>query len=603
MKNQFVKEYNRYFVRHFLTLSVIIFLLLTLFFLVGLGLLVRQKKGEIKTEQQRKVLSEKYFLEYSLKESVYDLRVITENLFVRDCLTRKNADKKLKGYFDGFVTDLFKQKTNYYQYRFLNDRGMEIFRIGRINENPVIAAPGELQDKSGRYYFVETIKLDKGYVYISPFDLNVEHEKIEKPFRPMIRICIPVFDGMKKIGINVLNYDGTNLFEELRKKINNEAGVSYLINKDGYFLDAPDTLLEWGFMFPAKKEFTTAHVFPVDFQKIKETADGQFESSRGIYTLATVHPFGDLSPKAGECIDGPAYFWKILSFIPRSEMVVTSFIPLDILLLFYAVALFLGLIFAYFYSNIALGKYQTQKKLVESEKNLRVANQTKDRFFSILSHDLKNASGAISSYLDLINKNFSSFSEEEKKMHLTDVTHAASMHTKLLYEILDWARLQQGKVLFNPERLSVEALFSEQKELVELSLKGKELTLDFDLDPGVTVFGDKEMIKTILRNLLNNAIKFSYRNNRIVLCGKRRAERTELRVTDFGTGMREAEQEKLFDLSAKVHQPGTENEEGSGFGLKLVLELVRKNNGSLQVESEPGKGSSFIVILSSGPTN
>ena len=601
MKNQFVKEYNRYFVRHFLTLSVIIFLLLTLFFLVGLGLLVRQKTREIKTEQQRKVLSEQYFLEYTLKESVYDLRVMTENQFVRDCLAGKYTDKKIKNYFNGFLTDLFKQKTNYYQYRFLNEQGMEIFRIGRINGNPVISTPGELQDKIGRYYFVETNKLDNGYVYISPFDLNIEHEKIEKPFRPMIRICIPVFDGTNRIGVNVLNYDGTNLMDELREKISHEAGSSYLINKDGYFLDAPDTLLEWGFMFPAKKEFTTAHVFPADFQKIKETADGQFETSRGIYTLATVYPFGGLSPKAGECIDGRAYSWKILSFIPQSEMAFTSFIPLDILLLFYAVALFLGLIFAYFYSNIALGKYQVQQKLVKSEKDLRIANQTKDRFFSILSHDLKNASGAISSYLDLINKNFESFSEEEKKMHLSDVTHAASMQTKLLYEILDWARLQQGKVIFNPEKLFAEALFSEQKELVELSLKSKELVLDFDLDPGVTVFGDKEMVKTILRNLVNNAIKFSYRDNRIVLSGKRRGERTELRVTDFGTGMRAAEQEKLFDLSAKVHQPGTENEEGSGFGLKLVLELVKKNNGSLQVESEPGKGSSFIVILPAGP--
>ena len=602
MNNQITKEYNRYFIRHFLRLTVIIFLLLTLFFIVGVNFFVRQLKNEIKAEQERKVLSEQYFLEYSLKESVYDLRVMTDNLLFRDILTRKNKNEELKIYLNGLVTDLFSQKANYYQFRFLNNRGMEFFRIERINGNPVITPTEKLQDKSKRYYFRETIKLDRGFIYVSPFDLNVEQEKIEKPFRPMIRICIPVFsESGEKIGINVLNYDGTILLEELQEKTSHEAGASYLVNQDGYFLNAPDTSLEWGFMFPPKKEITIAGVFPHDFQKIKETTAGQFETPDGIYTIATVYPFADLSPKSGECLSGQTYSWKIISFIPLRGTVFTSFIPFDILLLFYAVALFAGLVFAYFYSKIALSKYQAQKELVESEKNLRTANQTKDRFFSILSHDLKNASGAISSYLDLINKNFDSFSQEEKKMHLNDVTHAASLQTKLLYEILDWARLQQGKVDFNPEELFVEALFSEQRQLVEFALKNKEMTLDLDLDPGVKVFGDKEMIKTILRNLINNAIKFSYRNNHIVLSGKSKAERTELSVTDFGTGMSEAKREKLFDLSAKVQQPGTENEEGSGFGLKLVVELVKKNNGSIQVESEPGKGSRFIVILPSVP--
>ena len=602
MNNQFTKEYNRYFIRHFLKLTVLIFLLLTLFFIVGVNFWVRQRKNGIKAEQERKVLSEQYFLEYSLKESVYDLRVMTDNLLFRDILTRKNKNEELKIYLNGLVTDIFSQKVNYYQFRFLNNRGMEIFRMERINGNPVITPTEKLQDKSKRYYFRETIKLDRGFIYVSPFDLNVEQEKIEKPFRPMIRICIPVFsESGEKIGINVLNYDGTILLEELQEKTSHEAGASYLVNQDGYFLNAPDTSLEWGFMFPPKKEITIAGVFPHDFQKIKETTAGQFETPDGIYTIATVYPFADLSPKSGECLSGQTYSWKIISFIPLRGTVFTSFIPFDILLLFYAVALFAGLVFAYFYSKIALSKYQAQKELVESEKNLRTANQTKDRFFSILSHDLKNASGAISSYLDLINKNFDSFSQEEKKMHLNDVTHAASLQTKLLYEILDWARLQQGKVDFNPEELFVEALFSEQRQLVEFALKNKEMTLDLDLDPGVKVFGDKEMIKTILRNLINNAIKFSYRNNHIVLSGKSKAERTELSVTDFGTGMSEAKREKLFDLSAKVQQPGTENEEGSGFGLKLVVELVKKNNGSIQVESEPGKGSRFIVILPSVP--
>jgi len=234
MNNQFTKEYNRYFTRHFLRLSVVIFLLLTLFFLLGTGLFVQRRKTGLKAEQQRKVLSEQYFLEYSLKESVYDLRVMTDNLLFRDILTRKNKNEELNIYLNGLVTDIFSQKVNYYQFRFLNNRGMEIFRMERINGNPVITPLEKLQDKSKRYYFRETIKLDRGFIYVSPFDLNVEQEKIEKPFRPMIRICISVFsESGEKIGINVLNYDGTNLLEELQEKTSHEAGASYLVNKDG----------------------------------------------------------------------------------------------------------------------------------------------------------------------------------------------------------------------------------------------------------------------------------------------------------------------------------------------------------------------------------
>ena len=592
-------KHKQYFIRHFLILFSIICISLTLFFIAGLKFWEYQRTNEIKAGQQRKVLSEQHFLEYSFKESVYDLEIMTENQFFKDVLTKRNDDKKIQDCLEGLVKDLFVYKKNYYQLRFINNKGMEVFRMERDHGNPVITLREKLQDKSKRYYFQETMKLEKGSIYISPFDLNIEHEKLEKPFRPMIRICIPVFLGMEKVGINVLNYDGTRLLENFRINTSRKIGMTYLINKDGYFLNAPDTSLEWGFMFPNKKEIMISGIFEKDAGLIQETTQGQFETANGIYTVATVYPFGNSKLNEGDLIPWQDYTWKILSVVPKTQISFTSFIPFSILLFFCLAALLGGVMFAYYYSRVALRKYQAQESLIESEKNLRTANQVKDQFFSILSHDLKNASGSISSYLELINEDFDSFSQEERKMHLNTVAHAASMLTKLLFEILDWARLQQDKIEITPEELDVASLFEEQKKQVEMALKNKELLLELDLDAGLKVLADKNMIKTVLRNLINNAIKFSYRNNRIILSGKRKEEKAELKVTDFGTGMDETRKNKIFDLGANVHMPGTEYEEGSGFGLKLVMELVRKNRGSIVVESIPGKGSCFIISLPS----
>ncbi len=592
-------KYKRYFIRHFLIMCIT----LTLFFIGGLKFLKYQRINEIKVGQVRKILSDQYLIEHSFKESVYDLEVMTENQLFKDVLTGKNSDKKIQNYLDGLVTDLFTYKKNYYQLRFINSEGMEVFRMERDNGNPVMAPQERLQDKSKRYYFQEAIKLEKGNIYVSPFDLNIEHGKLEKPFRPMIRICIPVFAGTKKIGINVLNYDGTKFLENFRKNAIRETGITYLINKEGYFLNAPDTLLEWGFIFPDKKDMKISGIFGEDASLIQKTNDGQFETKKGIYTIATVYPFVKIGIEKKGLIPWEDYSWKIFSVVPKAQISFTSFIPFHILLLFYFVILVVGAIFAYYYSRMAFRKHQAQESLVESEKKLRISNQIKDQFFSILSHDMKNASGAISSYLELINEDFDYFSQEEKKMNLNKATHAASMLTKLLLEILEWARLQQDKVKFTPEKLDVAVLFEEQKSQVELALKNKELLLEFDLDAGLKIFADKGMIKTVLRNLISNAIKFSYRNSRIILSGKRKEERTELKVTDYGIGMTETYKKKIFDLGANVHTSGTENEEGSGFGLKLVFELVRRNKGTIMVESEPNKGSSFIISLPSETYN
>lgn len=599
--NNLKKVHHSYFMRRFLIAFLILFVLSSVSLLIGINLMVKQQLADIQSDQQREVATEKNLIEHLLDEAVLDLQTMSKSQLFQVFFTGEKVDPVYRDYFNDLLEDLIVQKSNYYQLRHLNLAGKEVFRIDWQNGKPHICNQDELQDKSDRYYFKRSLQLKKGEIYVSPFDLNIEHGKVELPHRPMIRICIPVYGNQENMtGINVLNFDGTNLIRDLDNKRRLSIGQAYLINHDGYFLNAPDTSIEWGFMFADKKDVNLKSIFSKDYNQIRTTDEGQFRTDNGLYAVTTVFPFAKLGDKVLDSLQPQNYSWKMMSFIPQENLKLSSLIPLGELGFLYGFILVAGLIFAYLYSNIALRKYEAQQELIESEKKLKLSNLTKDRFFSIISHDLKNASGSISGYLKFMRENFEVFSDEEKMAHLDDVNFAASQHRKLLNEILDWARLQQGKVDFNPTQIDIKELFQEQKNLVELSLKNKGLNIEIEVDRDLKVFGDLEMLKTIFRNLVNNAIKFSFRDDRIILSGKNKAEKAELKVVDFGMGMKMADAEKIFDLSSKVQRMGTENETGTGFGLKLVAELVEKNQGTIKVESELGKGASFIVNLPSG---
>ncbi|WP_159521283.1 sensor histidine kinase [Sunxiuqinia indica] len=568
---------------------------------MGFQVMLSERTMELKASQKQKVLAEKNLMEHLLDDAVLDLMIMSDSRLFQSFFISKVDDSNQRNNFNDLVEKLFGLKSNYYQLRHLDLDGMEVFRIERRNGKPYICTPDELQDKSQRYYFTNSLDLEADEFYVSPLDLNVEHGEIEQPYRPLIRICVPVFDPAgKKIGINVLNFDATGIIRELDEGSNSINGINFLINEQGYFLNANDSVLEWGFMFPERNNLTIDDVFQEDAEVIVDTEYAQFEGEEGLFTSAIIDPFIRLGNRDFKGRQKDRYSWKVISFVDSSHLGISSFLPLTSILGLYAVVVLVGMLFGYFYAQNAFRKYQSQLALIDSERDLRIANQSKNQFFSIISHDLKNASGVIANYLEFMQEAYADFSEEERKSHLKDIGFAAKQHNKLLYDILDWARIQMGKVVVEPETIWVDKLIEEQMQLVEIPLKNKGLRIEAELKEKLTIYGDKEMIKTIFRNLINNAIKFSHRESSIRIEARDLVDRIELQVIDFGLGMRESDAEKIFDLSSKVQQPGTENESGTGFGLKLVAELVQKNKGTIRVESELGKGSSFILNFPSG---
>jgi len=224
-----------------------------------------------------------------------------------------------------------KEKKHYDQLRYIDNTGMEIVRINYNNGLPVIVAKDKLQDKSKRYYFTDTIKLKRGEIFISPFDLNVEKGEIEVPFKPMIRIGTPVYDevGNKK-GIILLNLYGDKILNIIENIKSNSIGTPMLVNKNGYWLYNTNKGKLWGFMLPDRKDLNFQHEAPKVWENIINKENGQVVSKKGVFTFATIRPVDNKLFTSGGCQKAygsskkveksDKYFWKMVLKISPYEM-------------------------------------------------------------------------------------------------------------------------------------------------------------------------------------------------------------------------------------------------------------------------------------------
>jgi PAS domain S-box-containing protein len=202
----------------------------------------------------------------------------------------------------------------YDQIRLLDENGKEIARVNFNNGLPISVHQKDLQNKKDRYYFKDAFKLNRGEVFISPFDLNIEYGKIEQPLKPMLRFATPVFDlrGLKR-GIILLNYFGAKLFERLTDKDHSKEKRTMLLNREGYWLFGPSSDDEWGFMYEDRKDRTFAKTYPDAWQRIKSQDSCQFVTSQGMFTSKTVYPL--IVGKKSIMGSDKHYYWKAVSFV------------------------------------------------------------------------------------------------------------------------------------------------------------------------------------------------------------------------------------------------------------------------------------------------
>jgi PAS domain S-box-containing protein len=238
--------------------------------------------------------------------------------------------------------------------------------------------------------------------------------------------------------------------------------------------------------------------------------------------------------------------------------------------------------------------------LKESEKHLRQLNVDKNRFISILGHDLKNPFNNILGFSEILIDEFDSLNKNEIKEISKDIYKSAQITNKLLEDLLMWARTQQGKIPFNPQIMSLTEICNNVVDVLKPNAYAKNIIINYSSADYIHVFADSDMLKTILRNLVSNAIKFTNSGGTIRISAEQRDSNVTISVADSGVGIPPDNLVKLFDISEVLTTKGTANETGTGLGLLLCKEFVEKHGGKIWVESEVGKGSEFKFILPGG---
>jgi len=247
---------------------------------------------------------------------------------------------------------------------------------------------------------------------------------------------------------------------------------------------------------------------------------------------------------------------------------------------------------------------KAEQELRESEVRLKESNQTKDKFFSIIAHDLRSPFNSLLGLTELLHEDFDHFSTHEQKEIIQSIHKEIKSTYKLLENLLLWSRAQKGTIKFKPERLNLYEVTQESYELLKNNVQHKFITFTNQIPREIYVEADKEMLSTIIRNLFSNAIKFTSKGGAITIkacsvVSKNNQKFIEVSVIDNGVGISKEIQSKLFGIGETISTRGTENENGTGLGLTLCKEFVEKHDGKIWVESKTGNGTSFYFTIPS----
>jgi signal transduction histidine kinase len=244
-----------------------------------------------------------------------------------------------------------------------------------------------------------------------------------------------------------------------------------------------------------------------------------------------------------------------------------------------------------------------EKKLKELTNELKASNAAKDKFFSIMAHDLRSPFSSIAGLSELMIDEAPSLDTDEIIKYAT-VIHTSAVNTLLLLEnLLDWALMQRRQIFFTPESIVLNDLVKEIFDLVNESAFQKSITL-FDKIPNQFIInGDQNMIKTLIRNLVYNAIKFTMPGGSVEISAVVNTDEIQISVTDTGIGISSGDIEKLFNISTSYSNRGTSNEKGTGLGLILCKDFVDKHNGRIWIESKLGVGTTIVFTLPKNQVN
>jgi signal transduction histidine kinase len=236
--------------------------------------------------------------------------------------------------------------------------------------------------------------------------------------------------------------------------------------------------------------------------------------------------------------------------------------------------------------------------LLDKNQELELLNATKDKFFSIISHDLQNPLSAFRNVTKALNNAIDNIGKDEIKYYISELNDSSVSLYRLLRSLLQWAQTQTGRISFKRERINLLEAINKTIELFELNVNEKQLELFVTIDKNSFVYADEKVLQTILRNLISNAIKFTPEKGKIEISCSTNYNYEEISIKDTGIGISGHDVEKLFKISEDTKTIGNSKEKGSGLGLIICKEMIEKCGGQIFVESELNKGTNFKFTLS-----
>lgn len=543
-------------IKLFLKIFVVLFLIVITLAWLSHYFEVKNNKTIVEIQAQEHIGSAERVIINDFKTVISDIHVLIGDQEFHHLFKYPDDKEGLVKEFLSFT----ESKDLYDQARFLDNDGMEIIRVNRKDNKAYLVPDSELQSKSERYYFINSINLKKGEVYISPFDLNVEQDVIEEPFKPMVRFSSPVFDNEgKKRGLVVLNYLGQKLISDFKIFTAGQLSEVCLVNSEYYWLVGPDPEAEWGFMFEDKKDEKFGKMFPAAFEEIKEKESGQFYTSKGLFTFKKVYP-------VSKAVNNN-YYWVVVDYVSW-EILNEQIAPfLKRLLMIIGFSTLFILIVSWSLAHSRIQHRIAEKKIFELNEILRLLNK-------ILRHDILGD-------LTVVQGNISMYQEQQDQNLINDALAAV----KRAIELIDEMRFLESAIS-SGEKLR---LYQLSQVIDEVRKKFPKINITIKGDG--RVMADKALF-SVIGNIIKNAETHA-KVDKIDILIKEIGGFIEMHIVDYGKGIPDKIKDKLFQEGFKYGETGN-----TGLGLYIVRKTMERYGGKVEIADNKPKGAVFILYFS-----